>query len=112
VDAINWYIIVSLILRIVTVGLLVFSVLPRQITEIKVNKGEYNFIARLLFTMVVIFVTVSLVPFTYQTTRIFSDPTFDLQNTASVMSNVGNLAFAFGWYLLYNYNYKRGSNDK
>jgi len=101
---VNFWIIISLLLRFATVALLAVGVIPKQIAEMKDprNTGRYGTIAKLLFSMVMIFITVSIVPFAYQTTRLESDPGFTLQNFASLATNVGNFAFAVGWYLLYN----------
>lgn len=104
---INWYIITSIMMRAVSIALLLVYVIPKQIKEVRNNRNEYSSLAALLLSMVVVFVTLALAPLSYQTTRIYSPNEFTFQNIASVLANIGVLALSVGWYLVYNYKFKK-----
>lgn len=100
---INWYVLTGIILRCVSVGLLSVYVLPIQLRELKRPARDNLVVAMrwVLFTMVVLYETQQLLPLSYQFIRLHTEPYFNLQNVATVGSNIGMLALAVCLMVLY-----------
>lgn len=107
---INGYVLVGLILKLATIVALAVFVIPKQWRELNKPHSTITWLRELLFAAITTYLVTRLFPFTYSATyRLFSEPAFDLQNVATVMSDFGNLIFALCFVLIYNSSMRKNS---
>lgn len=100
---INGYIVLGLILKTATILSLAIFVVPKQWRELNKPHSTITWLRELLFAAITIYIVTRLFPFAYSATyRLFTTPAFDLQNVATVASDLGNLIFALCFVLIYN----------
>ena len=105
---INLFIVYALITRSVSILLLILFVLPIQWTELNrqwkqrgIFNGEYWRLALTLILIVFLTVAFSVIPLSYQATRLDSSSASSLQNWSSFFTNTIILLQSIGWVLIY-----------
>lgn len=104
----NLFIVYALITRVISVLLLLAFVLPLQWVELNrqwnqrgIFNGEYWRLALTLILIVLLTIAFSIVPISYQYTRLESPNELNLQNWSSFFTNTIILLQSIGWVLIY-----------
>ncbi len=88
---VNHYIVIGIICRLASILMLLAIVIPRQLREFEQPRDEVSIYRWLLFGMSLSFISLSIFPFVYQVGQVDSPAVFNLQNLASVSSNLSVL---------------------
>lgn len=104
----NLFVAYALITRVAAILLLIIFVLPVQWTELNrqlTNKRTFNSdywkLALTLILVVMSTVAFSIIPITYQLSRLDSPGIVSLQNWSSFLTNTVILMQSIGWVLIY-----------
>lgn len=104
----NLFIIYALITRVAAIVLLLSFVLPTQWVELNrqwnqrsIFNGEYWRLALTLILIVLSTVAFSIIPISYQATRLETPSELNLQNWSSFFTNTIILLQSIGWVLIY-----------
>lgn len=102
----NWYALVSLIIRVLSIGIILFYVIPKQFFEVLRPKNWLTGL-RWLILLLFIFSVISAIPsLAYQFLRTIGDDSPLLRNIASISGNLSNLGTSVLLVLIYNYKKK------
>lgn len=96
---INWYVLIGIIARLVVLVGIAVVVLPQQIREVR--KHDMKVYRWLLLVMSLGFIALSILPFSYQATRLDTPSDFTLQNLASVSGNLALVAMGGPYIIFY-----------
>lgn len=103
---INNYLLFSIIARLITLVLLGYFIIPRQIHEVMRVKDQFTRLRKYVLAWILFFVAASIPVLIYQYTTIHDMGRSDFQNIATLASGAGNLAVGIVLYLIYNYKYE------
>lgn len=102
----NWYALASLVIRAVSVGIILFYVIPKQFFEVLRPKNWLTGL-RWYILLLFIFSIVSAVPsLVYQAIRTTGSDSSILRNVASILGNLSSLSTSILLVLIYNYKRK------
>lgn len=104
----NIYSTFGLVARLVTLGLLIAYVIPKQITEVRRPKNEFTGLRWLILIGIVAYCFTSIPSILFNITRLSQPQVLNLQNVATVSGNLANLVVGIVLYLIYNYKDKTG----
>ena len=105
---INLFIVYAIVSRVLAIFILMLFVLPIQWVELNrqwkqrtIYNGEYWRLALTLILIVLSTITFSIIPISYQTTRIESSTELNLQNWSALCTNTIILLQSLAWLLIY-----------
>lgn len=99
----NWYALVSLVIRSISISIILFYVIPKQFFEVLRPKNWLTGL-RWYILMLFVFSIIAAIPsLVYQGYRTFGLDAPALRNIASILGNLSNLSTSVLLVLIYNY---------
>ena len=103
---VDYYAIISLLIRIVSIGIVLFYIIPKQFLEVLrprdwLTKLRWQILLLFLFT-----IFASIPALSYQAARVNGEPSEAFRNIVTVSSNLSVLSTSVLLVLIYNYRKK------
>lgn len=102
---IDYFVLTSIILRTVSIGMLLAYVVPRQVREVRRPRDQFTSLRWLVFHLIVFFVLASSPVLIYQGSTLSTHHTA-FQQIASIANGLASLAVGVVLMLIYNYRYE------
>lgn len=105
-DSFNLYALISLLIRILALGIILFYVIPKQFMEVTRPKNWLTGLRWQILLLFIFSIMAAIPSLTYQYIRTFGGDSQVLRNVASITSNLSSLGTSILLVLIYNYRRK------
>lgn len=102
----NWYALASLVIRTISIGIILFYVIPKQFFEVLRPKNWLTSLRWYILLLFIFSILAAIPSLVYQAIRTGGADSSILRNIASILGNLSSLSTSMLLVLIYNYKKK------